>query len=173
MIYSGSHSCCVVPRSPPPPPPSSKAKSQGKVSPTAILQRSHLLHSLLPLPSRNSLETLSIPPASPAPPPGTGAPGYNCPCLMAILQHHTSFTLLAAADLQGRPGGHLEHFSHAVLRLSRTLHVAKGSDPRGHVPTFLRLNRLLLGVRKLLNLDSFLESILLYSLMSTGGRRNS
>lgn len=56
---------------------------------------------------------------------------------MAILQHHTSVVLLAAADLQRRPGGHLEHVPHTILGLSRTLHVAEGSNPRGHVPTFL------------------------------------
>lgn len=67
---------------------------------------------------------------------------------MAILQHHTSVVLLAAADLQRRPGGHLEHFPHTILGLSRTLHVAEGSDPRGHVPTFLWLNRLLLDVKE-------------------------
>lgn len=68
---------------------------------------------------------------------------------MAILQHHTSVVLLAAADLQRRPGGHLEHFPHAVLGLGGTLHVAEGSDPRGHVPAFLRLNRLLLDGKEL------------------------
>lgn len=51
--------------------------------------------------------------------------------------------LLRLADLQRRPGGHLEHLPHAVLGLSGALHVAEGRDPAGHVPALLRLHRLL------------------------------
>lgn len=41
--------------------------------------------------------------------------------------------LLRLADLQRRPGGHLEHLPHTVLRLGRALKVPEGINPVSHV----------------------------------------
>lgn len=81
-MYNGSHSCCVLPPIQPPtipsphPPVSSKPKSQGKVSPTAILRRSHLLHSFLPLPSQ-APSRKALRPSRKSCPPGDGGSGVK------------------------------------------------------------------------------------------------
>lgn len=56
--------------------------------------------------------------------------------------------LLRLADLQRRPGGHLEHFPHAVLGLGRALQIAKSTDSAGHVFAFFRPHRLLWGWKR-------------------------
>lgn len=59
------------------------------------------------------------------------------------LQQEAFIALLAPPGLQRRPCGHLKHLPYAVLSLGGALHVAKCTDPVGHVPAFLWLNRLL------------------------------
>lgn len=51
--------------------------------------------------------------------------------------------VLALADLQSCPGGHLKNLPHAILGLGGALQVANGADPVGHVSALFGFNRLL------------------------------
>lgn len=80
------------------PPLSSKPKSQGKVSPTAILQRSHLLHSFLPLPSQTPSRK-ALRPSRKSCPPGDGSSRVK----LSVRDEHFTAPHICCSSCHGGP----------------------------------------------------------------------